>query len=105
MKITITWFPGQYPSFNLGLHSIPDRPEFLSIKGCRIVDGKNGPFVSYPATKKSDGKYWNHCYGSEDFNKTVLEEALKTRPATQKAPAPPAHKGSGFDNMTDDIPW
>lgn len=34
----------------------------VSIYGCRIVSGKNGDFISFPARKGSDGKYYNHAY-------------------------------------------
>lgn len=102
MKITVTWFPGSHPSFNLGLHTTSDSEEFLSVKGCKIVEGKDGPFVSYPYTKKPDGNYWRHAYGSKAFNEVVLKEALKDRPATQKAP--PKSTGS-INDMGDDVPF
>lgn len=104
MKITITWFQqGKYPSFNIGLHSTPDSEEFLSIKGCKIFDGKDGPFVTYPSTKKTDGNYWRHAYGSKAFNETILKMALKDRPV---APPPPTSGNVGsFDDMSDDIPF
>lgn len=34
----------------------------VSIYGCRVVEGKNGDFVSFPAYKGSDGKYYSHAY-------------------------------------------
>lgn len=34
----------------------------VSIYGCRLVEGKNGLFVSYPARKGNDGNYYSHCY-------------------------------------------
>lgn len=34
----------------------------VQINGCRIVDGKNGPFISYPSWKDKDGNYHNYCY-------------------------------------------
>ena len=34
----------------------------VSIYGCRIVEGKKGDFVSFPAYKGSDGKYYSHAY-------------------------------------------
>ena len=36
---------------------------FVDIYGLRIYDGKDGkPFISFPARKGNDGKYWNHAY-------------------------------------------
>lgn len=80
MKISIEHFEGKYPSFNVALASGEGREPFLVIKGCRIVNGSKGEFVSWPATKKEDGKYWNHCYASEGFATAVLDEARKTAP-------------------------
>ena len=34
----------------------------VSIYGCRIVEGKNGDFVSFPSRKGNDGKYYAHAY-------------------------------------------
>ena len=80
MQISITWHQGKYPSFNVGLASSEGADEFLSIKGCRIVDSQKGPFVSYPSRKQDDGKYWNHVWGSDKFNAVVLSKALAAMP-------------------------
>lgn len=37
-------------------------PDGVRIYGCRLYDGEKGPFVSFPARKDKDGKYWNHVY-------------------------------------------
>ena len=87
MKISIKHFSGQYPSFNIALHTSADSEAFLEIKGCRIVDGKNGPFVSYPSRNQDDGKYWNHVYGSEAFNANVSKRAQQGAPAPAPRPA------------------
>ena len=34
----------------------------VSIYGCRVVEGKDGDFVSFPAYKAKDGKYYSHAY-------------------------------------------
>jgi DNA-binding cell septation regulator SpoVG len=80
MHIGIEWFEGKYPQFNVSLAGSPDRDPFLTIKGCRIVDGSKGQFVSWPATKnEKTGKYWSHVWGSDAFAEKVLAEALKAR--------------------------
>jgi hypothetical protein len=80
--ITITWHGDQ---FNVELASKEGAEAFLSVKGCRIVDGTKGPFVSYPATKNTNtGKWWSHCWGSDAFNAVVLSKAQAGMP---KAPA------------------
>lgn len=55
--------------------------EFVSIYNCRIYDGKDGkPFVSFPARKGNDGKFWNYAYMKlseeqiEDVAKQVEEK-------------------------------
>ena len=36
---------------------------YVQVYGCRIYDGKDGkPFISFPARKGNDGKFWNHVY-------------------------------------------
>ena len=34
----------------------------IGINGCRVVTGKNGDFISFPAWKGKDGSYHDHCY-------------------------------------------
>ena len=89
MKVTIKHFDGKYPSFNVLLASAAGKEPFLEIKGCRIVEGKNGEFVSWPASKKDDGKYWNHAYASEEFNAHVLQLAKADMPKKAKAAPEP----------------
>jgi DNA-binding cell septation regulator SpoVG len=82
MDIRVKWFDGQYPSFNVSIASNEQAEEFLSIKGCRIVSGNNGEFVSWPATKnEKSGKYWNHVWANEKFSAAVLAKAKATAPA------------------------
>lgn len=79
MKIIATWFGNQ---FNVELASAEGKEPFISIKGCRIMDGTKGEFVSWPATKNErTGKWWNHVYASEGFNSAVLDIARATMPA------------------------
>jgi DNA-binding cell septation regulator SpoVG len=103
MEITIKHFEGQYPSFNIMLHSAAGSEPFLEIKGCKIVSGANGDFISYPSRKQENGKYWNHVYGGEKFNAAVLAKAQKTAPRQESRQAP--KRNSGFDDMSDDVPF
>lgn len=34
----------------------------IGINGCRVIDGKNGSFISFPAWKDASGKYHDYCY-------------------------------------------
>lgn len=104
MHFSVKWFDGKYPSFNLGFHKAESQPEFLSIKGCRIVSGSNGEFVSYPAQKKDDGKYWNHVWADDKFNSYVLELANKSRPSRNDAPKQQSRVSHG-DGLDSDIPF
>lgn len=100
MEIDIKHFDGKYPSFNVLLSSKAGTEPFLEIKGCRIVDGKDGSFVSWPATKNDKtGKWWNHVWGSANFNQAVLNRVLATMPkkSAPKKEAPPVDE--------DDIPF
>lgn len=47
----------------------------MKIYGCRVCEGKNGDFISFPARKGSDGKYYNHVYipFQEEDQKNILE--------------------------------
>jgi hypothetical protein len=87
MEVSIKWFDGQYPSFNLILASGAGKEPFLEVKGCKVMNGQNGQFVSYPSRKQDNGKYWNHVYGSEAFNAVVLEKALASMPQPRSAAA------------------
>jgi DNA-binding cell septation regulator SpoVG len=81
MKITIERIeprPAQVPSFNVALSSSEGKDAFLTIKGCRVVDGSKGRFISWPAKKLESGKYWNHVLASEGFMAAVLAEHDKT---------------------------
>ena len=75
---------------------------FLEIKDCRLIDGKNGAFVSYPARKDDKGKYWPYLYGGETFNAHVVKLAQAGLPQTAR---PKPKGGSGFDDMADDPPF
>lgn len=89
MEIKTIWQDGKYPSFNLELASKEGADPFLVVKGCRIVHGKNGDFVSGPATKGKDDRYWNHTYMGEKFSAVVLSTALE---AQRQATPPPRDK-------------
>jgi DNA-binding cell septation regulator SpoVG len=82
MKITIEHHTDQ---FNVALTANGDEP-FLTIKGCRIMQGPTGPFVSWPSRKLDSGKYWNHVYASRAFGDAVLSAYNKS---TAEAPPPP----------------
>ena len=57
MKITINSSPAASTrNSTSALATAEGREPFIVVKGCRIVDGKNGAFVSWPATKNADSE-------------------------------------------------
>lgn len=89
MHIDIEHHDGKYPSFNVNLCSSEGAEAFLSVKGCRIVEGSKGAFVSYPSRKLDSGKYWNHVWASDKFSDAVLkkaQEGAKPKPAMDDLP-------------------
>jgi DNA-binding cell septation regulator SpoVG len=87
MIIEIEHIPGTRPQFNVSLHSKEGKDAFLTIRGCRIMDGTKGPFVSWPATKnEKTGKYWNHMVTSKEFSNAVLAKAEESAPPKRQTP-------------------
>ena len=58
--------------FNLTINEV-------TIYGCRVVEGKNGDFISFPQKKGNDGKYWNIAYVklTDDEAKAIIAEVEK----------------------------
>ena len=50
--------------------------EGLEINGCRIVDSKNGMFVSMPREKGKDEKYYDICRFTDVSLKRQFEEQI-----------------------------
>lgn len=91
MKVEVQLFPDQ---FNVLLSTKEGVQPFLTIRGCRVVEGRNGRFVSWPARKTEKG-FWNHCLASDSFAAHVLEvydAAAPKQPTRQVA------------EMADDLP-
>lgn len=87
MHITVEWHDKQ---FNVSLHSKEGADAFLTVRGCRIVDGSGEPFIGFPARKNDKtGKWWNHVTASDKFQAEVIRIAREAMPS-QKAPSKPA---------------
>jgi DNA-binding cell septation regulator SpoVG len=89
--------------FNVQISSKAGEDHFLAIKGCRVVSGSNGDFVSFPARKMDSGKYWTHVWASDKFQAAIL----KAHAAAAKAAKPAAKKAAkkADDDAGDDIPF
>ena len=58
----------------------------LIVKGLSLVEGKKGLFLSYPATKGKDGKYYNSVYSlDKDWNKKLEDTCIKKYKDLKKA--------------------
>lgn len=52
--------------------------EVLVVKGLSLVEGKKGLFLSYPASKGKDGKYYNSIYSlDKNWGKQLEETCIK----------------------------
>ena len=50
----------------------------LVIKGLSLVEGNNGLFLSFPATKGKDGKYYNSIYSMDkEFTEQLQNACVK----------------------------
>ena len=51
----------------------------ITIYGCRVVEGKNGDFVSFPSRKANDGNYYSHAYVklTADDTKEIISQVEK----------------------------
>ncbi len=109
MHVSIEHFRGEYPNFNVSLHTHESSPAFIVIKGCKFMHGVNGEFVSWPSRKDGNGKFWNHIYASNDFNAHVMQLA-KTGAPSEPVPSPaPARSrpptAPSFDDFDSDLPF
>lgn len=65
----------------------------VEIKNCKVVSGAKGQFVSGPAQKGNDGKWYPHVYFPQDVSDEII--AL----AEGRVDAPP------YELDVDDIPF
>lgn len=109
MEIGIKWFDGKYPSFNIELSSSAGKDPFITIKSCSLREHNGKEFVSFPSKKMDSGKYWNHVYASDDFQRVIIEKAKESMPKQQK-PKVETYEGglrqpSGAFDDFDDLPF
>lgn len=51
----------------------------IGMNGLRVIEGKNGSFISFPAWKDSEGNYHDHCYMTfSDDEIGAIIEALES---------------------------
>ena len=52
----------------------------VKLYSCRLVEGRNGDFVSFPSYKGKNGKYYTHCYFdlNDDETQEIVEAVDKS---------------------------
>lgn len=100
MHLTIELHDDQ---FNVQLASKAGEDHFLAIKGCRIVNGANGPFVSFPSRQMTNGKWWSHAWGSDKFQAAILKAHAEASKGGKKAPSKKAAKADA--DADADVPF
>lgn len=69
----------------------------LIVKGLSLVEGEKGLFVSYPATKGKDGKYYNSVYSLDKEWREKLEDiCIRKYKEAKKSHNDTTGKGEGF---------
>jgi hypothetical protein len=103
MKIKVEWM-ADGKQFNVSLASAEGKQEFLSVKGVRIVQGRDGDFLGWPATKneKTD-KWWRHVWASDAFAAAVMDEARKSQPERDARTQGERNRGTRADD--DSVPF
>lgn len=91
--VTIHNYNDQYGFFDV---EVPvGKESSITLKGCKVIEGKNGKFVACKSEKRND-KYWPTAYINGDKLQKVIIEAVNE-----------AKKASGVMNNDDmgDVPF
>lgn len=67
----------------------------LVIKGLTLVEGKNGLFLLFPASKGKDGKYYSSIYSVDKEWTQLLQDAC-IKKYNECIQSQPASSGGGF---------
>lgn len=69
----------------------------LIVKGLTLVEGKKGLFVSYPASKGKDDKYYNSVYSlDKDWNEKLKDMCIKKYKDLKKENDTTGERGDDF---------
>lgn len=77
----------------------------LAVKGCKMANGQNGPFVSGPSAKMEDGTWFSYLFMDRAFGDYVTKLALEHMP---QAPQPPQRNAQGAmrsNDLESDVPF
>lgn len=103
LQVDVEHKDGKYPSFDLILRTGEGKDPFMIVRGCRVVSGSNGEFISYPSRKTEQGKYWNHVWATSEFNELILKKAKSAPAAAPRQQTKPADPLAGLED--DSIPF
>ena len=78
--------------------------EGFILKGFKIVDGANGPFVSFPSQKNKDGEYNDTVWADKELRAEVTKIGLEKYSNELSVNAPKEQVVSN-ENVSDDIPF
>lgn len=77
MKVKITVRPYDSKKSNTKAFVELKLDDVLVVKGLTLVEGKKGLFLSYPASKGKDNKYYNSVYSiDKDWGKDLEEVCI-----------------------------
>jgi stage V sporulation protein G len=105
MNITAKVYPMKEPRENLLAFASVNVGDAFAIRGVKVLQGKNGPFVSMPQMKYGRGEWQDVCFpttreGREAVNRAVLGEYQKSKATPAKAQNPQTRQ-SGAPNRGD----
>jgi DNA-binding cell septation regulator SpoVG len=86
-------------TFGVAIHKTKDEKPFMVVKGCRLVGGNNGMFVSGPATKMNDGKWFNYIFMDKAFGEYI------TKLAQEAMPQQSSQSAQSKSDDSDDVPF
>ena len=70
---------------NIAIHKKGEEKPFLVVKGFRMANGQNSPFLSGPSTKMDDGKWFNYIFMSKEFGGYITDMASKVMDAPKQS--------------------
>lgn len=74
MKIEVAIRPSQFPGVRAFANARIDG--WLALNDMKVVEGSKGLFVSFPARKGKDGKYYDHYHPVTADGRTALQDAV-----------------------------
>ena len=93
---------GRFTFYTVRIASQEGREPFLEIKDCKLIEGRNGPFVGFPARKDDKNKWWPMVYASDAFQVEIIK-AMHAAETDKRTHA--ERKRATQTAIDDDIPF